>query len=106
MSLTLASNWLGNLVFQVAVPPMVSFLSPGVTFMIFAGCCTITSLLVYWLVPETKGVALESMDEVFGSRFWENAMQKGSLPLKKLTGAADGSHASTTPENVSGSEGP
>merc|ERR1712048_982663 len=74
MSTTLASQFLGTLVIQLGVPQMVSFLSPGVTFLTFAGCCAVSSLLVYRLVPETKGVALESMDEVFGSRFSDNAM--------------------------------
>ena len=47
---------------------MVSNMRGGF-FLFFATCITIMLVLVYFLVPETKGRTLEAMDEVFGNAY-------------------------------------
>jgi hypothetical protein len=47
---------------------MLSTLHGGF-FFFFAACITIMGTIVYFLVPETKGRSLESMDEIFGSAY-------------------------------------
>jgi hypothetical protein len=51
-----------------ATPSMVSNMRGGF-FLFFAACMTIMFVCVYLFVPETKGITLESMDEVFGSAY-------------------------------------
>lgn len=36
------------------------------TFVFFGLICTIAALFIYFIVPETRNLTLEEMDEVFG----------------------------------------
>jgi hypothetical protein len=47
---------------------MISNLKGGF-FFFFAACLVVMGLLVYFLVPETKGRTLERMDEIFGTAY-------------------------------------
>jgi hypothetical protein len=47
---------------------MLSALHGGF-FFFFATCITIMGILVFFLVPETKGRTLERMDEIFGTAY-------------------------------------
>jgi hypothetical protein len=47
---------------------MISNLKGGF-FFFFAACLIIMGVLVFFLVPETKGRTLERMDEIFGTAY-------------------------------------
>lgn len=59
-----ASNWLWNFLISRFTPQMFSAMGYGVYFF-FASLMLCSIVFVYFLVPETKGIPLESMDQLF-----------------------------------------
>jgi hypothetical protein len=68
VSLAAATQWLFNLVIARAVPNMLETMGEGGygAFIAFSCFCLSMFVFVWFLVPETKGMALEKMDELFG----------------------------------------
>jgi len=68
VSMAAATQWLFNLVVARATPVMlVTVGSHGYgTYFIFGSFCFAMVLIAVFFVPETKGVSLERMDEMFG----------------------------------------
>jgi len=69
VSLAAATQWLFNLVIARAVPNMLTTMGEGGygAFIAFSCFCFSMFVFVWFLVPETKGMALEAMDELFGA---------------------------------------
>ncbi|KAJ5162093.1 hypothetical protein N7492_007485 [Penicillium capsulatum] len=65
--LTTCSHWLGEFYTSYAVTYMFASITYG-TFIFFGTMTVIGGIYVYLLVPETKGVALEDMDYLFGGK--------------------------------------
>ncbi|KAJ5906414.1 uncharacterized protein N7473_003330 [Penicillium subrubescens] len=65
ISIGASSNWLNNFAIGQATPDMVAKMGYG-TFIFFGAMCFIGAVFVYFVVPETKNLTLEEMDEVFG----------------------------------------
>ncbi|KAK1776641.1 general substrate transporter [Copromyces sp. CBS 386.78] len=67
VALSTASNWLWNCIIAVITPYMVDEdkgnLGPKV-FFIWGGLCSFCFLYAYLLVPETKGLTLEQVDQM------------------------------------------
>ena len=59
-----ASNWLWNFLISRFTPQMFAAMGYGVYFF-FASLMILSIIFVYFLIPETKGVPLESMDQLF-----------------------------------------
>lgn len=59
-----ASNWFWNFLISRFTPQMFTAMGYGVYFF-FASLMMLSIVFVYFLVPETKGVPLESMDQLF-----------------------------------------
>ncbi|KAJ5279752.1 hypothetical protein N7478_005124 [Penicillium angulare] len=59
-----ASNWLWNFLISRFTPQMFSAMGYGVYFF-FASLMLCSIVFVYFLIPETKGLPLESMDQLF-----------------------------------------
>ncbi|OGE56334.1 hypothetical protein PENARI_c003G03886 [Penicillium arizonense] len=59
-----ASNWLWNFLISRFTPQMFATMGYGVYFF-FASLMICSIVFVYFLVPETKGIPLESMDQLF-----------------------------------------
>ncbi|KAG6368214.1 hypothetical protein INS49_002415 [Diaporthe citri] len=68
VSYAAATQWLFNFVVARAVPTMlVTVGEHGYgTYLIFGSFCFSMFFFVWFLVPETKGLSLEAMDELFG----------------------------------------
>ncbi|KAI7555106.1 hypothetical protein KC331_g58 [Hortaea werneckii] len=68
VSLAAATQWLFNFVVARAVPVMLKTVgSHGYgTYFIFGCFCACMVVIAWFFVPETKGVSLERMDELFG----------------------------------------
>nr|CAH7745822.1 unnamed protein product [Callosobruchus chinensis] len=49
-------------------------------FMLFAACSTVSSMLTYWIVPETKGMTLEEIQQSLRKKQNKSATRSGSLP--------------------------
>jgi sugar porter (SP) family MFS transporter len=63
-ALAAASNWLWNFLVSRFTPQMFTAMGYGVYFF-FAALMLCSVVFVYFLVPETKGIPLESMDRLF-----------------------------------------
>lgn len=59
-----ASNWLWNFLISRFTPQMFAKMGYGVYFF-FASLMICSIVFVFFLIPETKGVPLESMDQLF-----------------------------------------
>ncbi|RJE23833.1 Sugar and other transporter [Aspergillus sclerotialis] len=62
-----ASNWLWNFLVSRFTPQMFAKMEYGVYFF-FASLMILSSIFVWFLIPETKGIPLESMDELFNTK--------------------------------------
>ncbi|KAF2225655.1 general substrate transporter [Elsinoe ampelina] len=65
VSIGASSNWLNNFGIGLATPDMVGAMGYG-TFVFFGLVCMLGAAFVFFIVPETKNLTLEEMDEVFG----------------------------------------
>ncbi|GLB40433.1 putative major facilitator superfamily, sugar transporter (TC 2.A.1.1) family protein [Lyophyllum shimeji] len=66
LSIAASSNWMNNFIVGEVTPTMLEHLGFG-TFVFFGAFSLLGGLFVLFLVPETKGLTLEEMDDVFGS---------------------------------------
>ncbi|KAK3711692.1 hypothetical protein LTR37_009469 [Vermiconidia calcicola] len=68
VALGAATQWLFNLVIARAVPNMLATMGEGGygAFITFSCFCFSMFVFVWFLVPETKGMHLEQMDDLFG----------------------------------------
>ncbi|KAI4727376.1 putative MFS monosaccharide transporter [Aureobasidium sp. EXF-10728] len=65
VSLGGSANWLNNFAVGISTSPFINTSQFGA--FIFFGCVTVVAALwVFFLLPETKGLTLEEMDELFG----------------------------------------
>ncbi|KXN84708.1 High-affinity glucose transporter SNF3 [Leucoagaricus sp. SymC.cos] len=65
LSIAASSNWMNNFIVGQVTPTMMKHLRFG-TFIFFGAFSILGGIFVTFLVPETKGLTLEEMDEVFG----------------------------------------
>ena len=70
VALAAATQWLFNLVIARAVPNMLVTMGEGGygAFITFACFCLAMFIFVWFLVPETKAIPLESMDRLFAAK--------------------------------------
>ncbi|KAF1913670.1 general substrate transporter [Ampelomyces quisqualis] len=68
VAIAAATQWLFNFVVARATPNMMATVGKGGygTFLIYGSFCFIMFFFVWFLVPETKGLSLEKMDDLFG----------------------------------------
>lgn len=62
-----ASNWFWNFLVSRFTPQLFTELGYGVYFF-FASLMILSSVFVFFLIPETKGIPLEAMDRLFDER--------------------------------------
>ncbi|KAJ5436561.1 Major facilitator superfamily domain general substrate transporter [Penicillium cf. griseofulvum] len=77
-----ASNWLWNFLISRFTPQMFTAMGYGVYFF-FASMMMISIVFVYFLVPETKGIPLESMDQLFDIKPVRHAHGKMIVQLRE-----------------------
>ncbi|KAA1467441.1 general substrate transporter [Dentipellis sp. KUC8613] len=65
ISIGASSNWMNNFIVGQVTPTMMAHLRFG-TFIFFGVFSLLGGLFILFFVPETKGLTLEEMDEVFG----------------------------------------
>lgn len=59
-----ATNWTANTVVGVSFLPMMEYLSPSITFAVYALVCLFGWAGVWWIYPETAGLQLEGIAEL------------------------------------------
>lgn len=91
VAIAAATQWLFNFVVAQAVPRMLANVGKAGygTYFIFGSFCFSMFIFVWFLIPETKGISLEKMDNLFGV-----------IENPKLASEEAGMHSSTTKPNV------
>jgi MFS transporter, SP family, solute carrier family 2 (myo-inositol transporter), member 13 len=59
--LSTSTNWGANFVVGLTFLPMMQFLTPALTFLIYAGVCVVGCFWIWWIYPETKELSLEEV---------------------------------------------
>ncbi|EJD07121.1 general substrate transporter [Fomitiporia mediterranea MF3/22] len=86
LSIAASSNWMNNFIVGQVTPTMLTHLRFG-TFIFFGTFSFMGGLFVLFFVPETKGLTLEEMDEVFGDESGSSvADQERLLVIHKRIG--------------------
>jgi SP family myo-inositol transporter-like MFS transporter 13 len=57
--LSTSTNWGANFIVGLTFLPMMEFLTPAWTFVIYSGICVTGWVLIWRIYPETKGLSLE-----------------------------------------------
>jgi SP family sugar:H+ symporter-like MFS transporter len=73
MAASLMTQWLFNFVIAKITPIMLADITYG-TFLLFGSLCIVMGIWTVFCVPETKGVPLESIGELF-----EGSIIKGCI---------------------------
>jgi hypothetical protein len=68
VAIAAATQWLFNFVVAQAVPRMLATVGNAGygTYFIFGSFCFSMFFFTWFLIPETKGISLEKMDQLFG----------------------------------------
>lgn len=66
LSIAASSNWMNNFIVGQVTPSMLEHITYG-TFIFFGAFSLLGGLFIWIFVPETKGLTLEEMDDVFGA---------------------------------------
>ncbi|KAK9428641.1 general substrate transporter [Lipomyces doorenjongii] len=75
VGLAIALNWLTNFIVALITPRMLKSITFG-TFYFFLVFCIILFVWVYFCVPETKGLPIEEMDNIFGGNAGEADLRR------------------------------
>ncbi|KAL4930875.1 sugar porter family MFS transporter [Aspergillus undulatus] len=68
VSLAVAAQWLSNFIWSSATPYILRDLK-WATFLLFGGLDLVIAGVVWWCVPETRGLTLEGVQGVFGDEY-------------------------------------
>ncbi|KAL4961403.1 sugar porter family MFS transporter [Aspergillus stella-maris] len=85
VSFAAATQWLFNFVVARAVPNMLATVGANGygAYLIFACFCFSMFVFVWFFVPETKGLSLEKMDELFGVAHNDTTKEHPGTPIEK-----------------------
>ena len=65
MGLSIMVMWIADTIVGQLTPLLLGAAGAAVTFWFFASCCLISLIVVYKMVPETKGKSLEEVQDIF-----------------------------------------
>ncbi|KAI0714342.1 general substrate transporter [Cerioporus squamosus] len=85
VSIAASSNWMNNFIVGQVTPTMLDNIRYG-TFIFFGAFSFLGGLFIMFFVPETKGLTLEEMDEVFGSAGLAAAEHERFTEIEKRIG--------------------
>ncbi len=72
-SLMIGNLWFWNFIIAITWPSMISAFTPTGGFCFYAAWNVVGFFLVLWFLPETKGLTLEELDEIFDVPIWVHA---------------------------------
>ncbi|CCM04226.1 uncharacterized protein FIBRA_06393 [Fibroporia radiculosa] len=85
ISIAASSNWMNNFIVGQVTPTMMENITFG-TFVFFGSFSFLGALFILFFVPETKGLTLEEMDNVFGSQGLATADNERHLAIEQRIG--------------------
>ena len=88
VSLAAATQWLFNFAVARATPVMLQTVGANGygTYFIYGSFCFVMAIGVYFLLPETKGISLERMDELFGVANFADIEDVGKAAVAEKAG--------------------
>mmetsp|Transcript_23324 Transcript_23324/g.59547 ORF Transcript_23324/g.59547 Transcript_23324/m.59547 type:complete len:508 (+) Transcript_23324:83-1606(+) len=99
VGLTTMSNWIGVYIVGQMTPILLANLGFG-AFLLFSACSVLSFALALWL-PETKGVVLERVDELFDQKLGVRGQGRRAVEKKALD-SEDLSNVSTEANSAVG----
>jgi hypothetical protein len=70
-SMATCVNWASNWLVTASFLQLVHLFGERGTFSVYAVACVFSLIFIYFLVPETKGVSLETIEEnLFAGKPW------------------------------------
>lgn len=63
------ANWSANLLVSETFLTLTEFLGSSGTFLLFGGISVISLVFIYFLVPETKGLPIEEVEQMLEEGF-------------------------------------
>ena len=87
-----ATQWLFNLVVARSTPVMLTTVGTHGygTYFIFGSFCFGMTLFAFFVLPETKGISLERMDELFGVADFKDVTDVGEAAITGEVGDKKG----------------
>ncbi|KFY10736.1 hypothetical protein V492_04876 [Pseudogymnoascus sp. VKM F-4246] len=85
VAIAAATQWLFNFVVAKSVPTMLVTVGANGygTYFIFGSFCAAMFVFTWFFVPETKGISLERMDDLFGvTRLVEEKLERDEIPAR------------------------
>ena len=80
MALSIMVMWIADTIVGQLTPVLLKSIGTAATFWVFATFCVIALVIVYKLLPETKGKTLEEIESDWKNR----AVKKEALVFKKI----------------------
>lgn len=74
MTFPVAANFISNIIVNAQYPVMTEIFGEGFTFAIFGVICIISIFFIIFMVPETKGISLEKIEEN-----WKNGIKPNNF---------------------------
>ncbi len=65
IGITTSANWIGNLGMSLTFLGLTTLLTEAAVFWLYAGLSCITLVILYFQMPETKGLSLEDAIKVW-----------------------------------------
>lgn len=84
-ALSQAFHWLFFFAVLRATPSILSSMHQWGAFIFFAGWCFLSLLYVYFGVPETSGLPIEQLDELFEGPWWKAYASAKSQRMRLIT---------------------
>lgn len=100
MAAALMTQWLFNFVIAKITPLMLAHITYG-TFLLFGSLCILMGVWTVFCVPETKGVRLESIGELFEGEIVRGCVQD-LVPSRARAKQLKNHHFTDDLESVSG----
>jgi len=74
ISMATATNWIINFIVSATFLSLIDLLGRPATFVMYAVLTSVGAGVLYWYLPETKGVALEEVEGLFTERRVSNRL--------------------------------
>ncbi|XP_033646843.1 proton myo-inositol cotransporter-like isoform X1 [Asterias rubens] len=91
-SLSAMTNWLFNLLISMTFLTLTEQITRQGTFFMYSGIAVVGLVLIYWLLPETKGRPLEEVIDVFKKPWCCAGQYSTDSPYSPLGGATHSSN--------------
>jgi SP family arabinose:H+ symporter-like MFS transporter len=65
LALSIMVMWIADTIVGQLTPILLGSIGPSYTFWFFAACCLLSFVVVYKMVPETKGKSLEEVEDIW-----------------------------------------